>query len=140
MRSASSTDRQRLQRWLKAPTTPQRVARRSHIVLLGVDGMCEQDIAAKVGVSRPTVRLWLSRFDTLGVEGLLHDAPGRGRPPSLDPALVRQQLAEGGLVDTEGKPVSLRRAASSLGVSLSALWRALKRGDKVTTSVSRRWH
>jgi transposase len=127
MRSASSTDRQLLQRWLKAPTTPQRVVRRSRIVLLAIDGMREQDIAAKVGVSRPTVRLWLSRFDKLGVEGLLRDAPGRGRRPSLEPAQVRQQLAEGGLLNAEGKPVSLRRAAVFLRTSPSALWRALKK-------------
>ena len=127
MRSASSTDRQLLQRWLKAPTTPQRVVRRSRIVLLAIDGMREQDIAAKVGVSRPTVRLWLSRFDKLGVEGLLRDAPGRGRRSSVDPAQVRQRLAEANMLTEDGNPVSLRRAAAFLGVSASALWRAMKR-------------
>jgi transposase len=127
MRSASAADRQLLQRWLKAPTTPQRVVRRSRIVLLALEGFREKEIALKAGVSRPTVRLWLSRFDKLGAEGLLRDAPGRGRRPSLDPAKVRQQLAEAGLLDAEGKPVSLRRAAAHLHVSLSALWRALKK-------------
>ena len=127
MRSASSTDRQLLQRWLKAPTTPQRVARRSRIVLLAIDGMREQDIAAKVGVSRPTVRLWVSRFDKLGVEGLLRDKPGRGRHASMDPSIARQRLAEANMLTEDGKPVSLRRAAAFLGVSASALWRALKK-------------
>jgi transposase len=134
MRSASPTDRQLLQRWLKAPTTPQRVVRRSRIVLLALDGLREQEIAAKAGVSRPTVRLWLSRFDNLGVEGLLHDAPGRGRRASLDSSMVYQQLAEGGLLDAEGKPISLRRAAAHLHVSLSALWRALKKASKQQSS------
>jgi hypothetical protein len=55
----------------------------------------------------------------LGVEGLLRDAPGRGHRPSLD--------GEADLLDAEGKPVSLRRAAAHLGVSSSALWRALKK-------------
>ena len=130
MRSASPNDRNLLQRWLKAPTTPQRVVRRSRIVLLALEGLREQDIAAKAGVSRPTVRLWLSRFDKLGAEGLLRDAPGRGRRPSLDSTKVHQQLAEAGMLDAGGKPVSLRRAAAHLGVSLSALWRALKKVQK----------
>jgi transposase len=127
MRSASSTDRQLLHRWLKAPTTPQRVVRRSRIVLLGLEGLPEAEIAVKAGVSRPTVRLWLGRFEKLGAEGLLRDAPGRGRRSSLDPVRVRQRLTEGGLMDAEGKPVSLRRAAAFLGTSPSALWRALKK-------------
>jgi transposase len=130
MRSPSSSDRLLLQRWLKAPTTPQRVARRSRIVLLALEGLREQEIAEKAGVSRPTVRLWLSRFDKLGVEGLLRDAPGRGRRPSVDPAKVQQQLADAGMLDAEGKPVSLRRAAAFLGTSASALWRALKKVPK----------
>jgi transposase len=116
-----------LQRWLKAPTTPQRVARRSRIVLLELDGLREQDIADAVGVSRPTVRLWLSRFDKLGVEGLLRDAPGRGRHASLNPSEVRQRLADAGMLNPQGKPVSLRRAAAFLGVSASALWRAMRK-------------
>jgi transposase len=127
MRPTSSSDRNQLQRWLKAPTTPQRVARRSRIVLLALDGVRERDIAAAVGVSRPTVRLWLSRFEKLGIEGLLRDKPGRGRHASLDPAIARQRLAEANMLTEDGKPVSLRRAAAFLGVSASALWRALKK-------------
>jgi transposase len=130
MRAASTNERQLLQRWLKAPTTPQRVVRRSRIVLLALDGLREQDIATKAGVSRPTVRLWLARFEKLGVEGLLRDAHGRGRRPSLDASTVHQQLADAGLLDPDGKPLSLRRAASHLGVSLSALWRTLKKAPK----------
>ena len=127
MRPTSSSDRNQLQRWLKAPTTPQRVARRSRIVLLALDGVRERDIAAAVGVSRPTVRLWLSRFEKLGIEGLLRDKPGRGRHASMDPSIARQRLAEANMLTEDGQPVSLRRAAAFLGVSASALWRALKK-------------
>jgi transposase len=130
MRPTSSSDRNQLQRWLKAPTTPQRVARRSRIVLLALDGVRERDIAAAVGVSRPTVRLWLSRFEKLGIEGLLRDKPGRGRHASLDPSIARQRLADANMLTAEGKPVSLRRAAAFLGVSASALWRALKKAPR----------
>jgi transposase len=116
-----------LRRWVKAPTTPQRVVRRSRIVLLAIDGRHEADIAEAVGVTRSTVRLWITRYHQLGAQGLLHDAPGRGRHALLDPAVVRQQLALAGLLDAKGKPISVRRAAAALGVSASALWRALQK-------------
>jgi transposase len=124
----TSTDgRHLLERWLKSPTTPQRVARRSLIVLLALQGLRQDGIAAAVGVSLPTVKLWLDRFASFGPSALLHDAPGRGRPASLNPTTMRDQLRTAGLLDTTGKPVSLRRAAMFLGVSTSSVWRALKR-------------
>ena len=137
MRDVSPADRQRLQRWLKAPTTPQRVVRRSRIVLLAADARREADIAAAIGVTRATVRLWIDRYHQLGAEGLLHDAPGRGRHASLDPAVVRQQLAAAGLLDAKGKPISVRRAAAALGVGASALWRALQKAPPSDRDQSR---
>jgi transposase len=124
---ALKDDRHLLERWLKSPTTPQRVVRRSRIVLLALQGFRHEAIAAAVGVSRPTVKLWLGRYATLGANALLQDAPGRGRRASLDPAIAREQLKAAGLLDAEGQPVSLRRAAALLGVSPSSVWRALKR-------------
>jgi len=109
-------DRQLLERWLKSPTTPQRVARRSRIVLLALAGFREEAIAGVVHVSRATVKLWISRFTARGAAALLHDAPGRGRHPSLDSALAHEQLKSAGLLDAGGHPVSLRRAAAFLSV------------------------
>jgi DNA invertase Pin-like site-specific DNA recombinase len=123
-------DRHLLERWLKSPTTPQRVVRRGRIVLLALQGFRQEAIAAAVGVSRPTVKLWLGRFAAFGAGALLHDAPGRGRHASVDSATVRDQLKTAGLLDAQGEPVSLRRAASFLGVSTSSVWRALKRDDR----------
>jgi len=122
-----SDDRRILERWLKSPTTPQRVVRRSRIVLLALDGFREDSIAGAVDVSRATVKLWLARFAAGGVGALLHDAPGRGRHAALDSTTVRERLKAAGLLDAQGKPVSLRRAATFLGVSASAVWRALKK-------------
>ena len=95
-------DRQLLERWLKSPTTPQRVARRSRIVLLALAGFREEAIAGVVHVSRATVKLWISRFTARGAAALLHDAPGRGRHPSLDSALAHEQLKSAGLLDAGG--------------------------------------
>ena len=47
------------------------VATRARIVLWWAEGRAKVEIAALAGVSRPTVDLWLSRFDVESVAGLL---------------------------------------------------------------------
>jgi transposase len=120
-------DRAQLEQWVRAATTPQRVVWRSRIVLLGLDGHSASEIAAQIGVSHPTVRLWLRRFANAGANALLHDAPGRGRHPLIDPATLMTRLREAHLVGADGQPTSLRDAAKYLGVSASTVWRALRK-------------
>ena len=120
-------DRPQLEQWVRAATTPQRVVWRSRIVLLGLDGHSAAEIAAQIGVSHPTVRLWLRRFATAGAPALLHDAPGRGRHPLIDPATLMARLREAHLIGADGQPTSLRDAAKYLGVSASTVWRALRK-------------
>ena len=124
------TDRALLERWVRAGTTSQRVARRSRIVLLALDGV--DDIAARVGVSPRTVQLWITRFQLGGAEALLHDAPGRGRHAALDPATLIDRLRQANLLLADGHLLSLRRAAAFLHVSPSAVWRALRKADCAT--------
>lgn len=116
-----------LRHWVRAPTTPQRVVTRSLIVLSALDGLSVDDIATEVRVSPATVRLWIARFEEHGSEALLHDAPGRGRPASLTPDAIHGRLRDANLVRPDGEPISLRRAAKFLGVSASAVWRALRK-------------
>ena len=79
----SAVQQRELERLIKAPTTSQRVARRARIVLVRAEGRTQLATAAQLGVSRPTVIRWERRFAALGVEGLLRDAAGRGRKPSI---------------------------------------------------------
>ena len=116
-----------LRHWVRSPTTPQRVAQRSRIVLLFLDGRGTQEIAASLGASRSTVRLWTKRFAVCGPESLLHDAPGRGRHAIMTADVMRQRLREANLLRADDKPLSLRRAAEFLGVSATSVWRALDR-------------
>jgi transposase-like protein len=127
VQAAASDLRAVLQRWVRAPTTPQRVALRSRIVLLALDGLREDEIAARLHVSRPTVKLWMRRFARHGPEGLVHDAPGRGRHPSMSPSTMWNRLRQAKLLGPDGLPVSIRRAAAFLGVSASSVWRASKK-------------
>lgn len=66
------------------------VATRARIVLWWAEGRAKVEIAALAGVSRPTVDLWLSRFDTGGVAGLLDRR--RGAPREQMPAAIRGRI------------------------------------------------
>jgi len=125
-------DRRTLEHWVRSPTTPQRVVRRSRMLLLAVRGLSASQIAAQCGVSPTTVKLWLSRYEREGLTTLEHDAPGRGRRSALD-AGFRDRLREANLLDDTGQPLSLRRAAAYLGVSASAVWRAIKKATQPGT-------
>jgi transposase len=122
-----------LERWVRAGTTPQRLVCRSRIVLLMLDGVRTDEIAEHLGVARGTVRLWISRFKGGGPEALLHDAPGRGRHARLESQTMTDVLRNANLLDRDGRPISLRRAAAALGVSASAVWRAMKRSAQRTS-------
>jgi transposase len=120
-------ERAELERCVRASTTPQRVVWRSRIVLLALDGLTCHEIASRISVSLPTVRLWLRRFASQGASALLRDAPGRGRRRVLDPSTMMSRLREAHLLGEDGQPTSLRAAARQLGVSPSTVWRALQK-------------
>lgn len=109
--------------------SPQRLARRSQIVLLWLDGLKPAAIAERLEVSIPTVNLWISRYGRGGVESLRRDAPGRGRRATIEAGEMMARLARAKLLDATGRPVSLRRAAAFLKVSPAAVWRALRKTD-----------
>jgi transposase len=75
----TTAERRTLEKWVRARTTPQRVALRSRIVLLLADGLPQREVARRLGVSRHTVGLWRSRYFEGGTGALTHDRPGRGR-------------------------------------------------------------
>jgi transposase len=71
--------RRELARLLKAPSTPQKIARRCRIVMLAAEGLDNDKIAAELSTSPPTVGLWRQRFVDLGLAGL-EEAPRPGGP------------------------------------------------------------
>ena len=85
----SDEQREHLERWVGAQKTPQSVAVRARIVLLAGEGESNSQIARVLGVSRPTVILWRSRFAADGVAALAETRPGRGRKPSISSAKVK---------------------------------------------------
>src|SRR5918993_3611490 len=59
--------------------TPAPVATRARIVLWRAEGRQKKEIAAMAGVSRPTVDLWLKRYEADGIAGLIDRPRGAGR-------------------------------------------------------------
>ncbi len=94
----SESDIKQAQQWSQAHGTPQQVALRCRIVLESAPGLSDTGVAAKLGVSRHTVRLWRGRAAAEGVGAVWRIAEGRGRKAhyglAAKEAVIRATLAE----------------------------------------------
>ncbi|MEW6350934.1 MAG: helix-turn-helix domain-containing protein [Thermodesulfobacteriota bacterium] len=121
-------DRHLLETWVRAGTTPQRVAFRAQICLLAAEGYSTGAIAQRMSTSRPTVLLWRKRFEELGPNGLVKDAPRGPSPRRLDDATTKAILDTTLNAVPPGAPHWTTRAlAKVLGVSnatVARVWKA----------------
>jgi len=79
----SEAERSTLEGWVRSSTMQAGLARRARIVLLAAEERSNTEIADMVGVSRPTVLHWRSRFEVGGSAALVDlDRPGRPRTVS----------------------------------------------------------
>jgi hypothetical protein len=76
-----------LERLTRSNTVSASAAQRARIVLLAADGVANYVIAERVGVTRPTVNLWRSRYAERGLAGLA-DIKRPGRPRTVDRAKI----------------------------------------------------
>jgi transposase len=81
-----------LDTWTRSRTLPTRAVERAQIVRLAAAGVSNQEIAQRLGLSRPTVQLWRERFLALRLPGLAKDAPRPGRLPRISDAKIRAIL------------------------------------------------
>src|ERR671912_361310 len=80
-------DESTLRSWVRASGIRAGLAQRARIVLLAGEGLSNTEIAARVGVSRPTVLHWRDRYVEGGL-GALEDRKRSGRPRRVDAAQV----------------------------------------------------
>lgn len=86
----TTEQRNTLETWVHAGTTPQRVVLRSKICLLAAEGLSNNAIAEQLDTSRPTVLLWRERFAKRGVIGIAEDAPHGPSARRLDAKKVKE--------------------------------------------------
>ena len=119
-------EKRELERRVGALTTPARDCIRAHIVLLRSEGVGQQDVASRLGVSAPSVTKWSQRFDQEGLDGL-KDKPGRGAKPSIPLATVRRVVEEAGKAPPGRQRWSTRSLAREVGISphsVARIWRS----------------
>ena len=137
----SLTDEQRatLERWVRQPTTEQRLVLRARMILLLDQGKSNEAIGRQLGVRAATVSRWRSRFAKRGTDGL-YDKPRSGPRPKYSSDTERRVLD---LLD-EPPPKGYaqwngRLVANALGdVSVDQVWRIL-REQKIRLQRQRSW-
>lgn len=120
----SEQEREKLLRLARGRNTAQKVVLRAKIVLKVMEGLKKKHIAEQLGTSRPTVNLWIQRYEEGGTEALQIDASRPGRKPK------RSEEKEKVIVDAtlHSKPAnathwSVRLMAEAQGVSRMAVHR-----------------
>ncbi len=79
---------------MRAKTSPQRVVLRSRICLLAAEGLPNNASAHRWEPSRPTVRLWRTRFNEAGSVGSVRGCPAWASAHRLSPRKVRASVAQ----------------------------------------------
>jgi transposase len=102
-------------------------AQRAEIVLLAADGLNNSAIAAKVGVTRQTVRTWRERFARHRLDGLC-DEPRCGAPRKIGDdqieAIVVKTLEEKPKGATHWSTRDMAKASGVSASSVQRIWRA----------------
>lgn len=80
----STGDRTRLEAMARAYTSPYRDVVRAKIVLYAVEGLGNDEIAARLDTPRQIVSKWRKRFFEEGLAGL-EERPRGGRPAGFSP-------------------------------------------------------
>jgi transposase len=119
----SEDERHTLENWVKRRSTAQGLALRARIVLACAGGGSNIAVAARLGVSRTTVRKWRTRFLRERLGGLL-DEPRPGVPRTITDAQVEEVVVRTLEEVPDGATHwSKRELARRVGISPSAVLR-----------------
>ena len=113
---------QELERRVRASTTSGRDSIRARIVLMRSEGVRQQEVASRLGVSVPSVNKWSQRFDREGLGGL-KDKSGRGAKSSIPLATVQRVIEEAGKSPAGRGRWSTRSLAREVGISAHSVAR-----------------
>ena len=77
------TEIEQLKKLVKGRNTAQKIVLRASIILRYKEGGNKLSISKELSTSRPTVDLWIKRYEAKGIEGLLKDLSRPGRKPKI---------------------------------------------------------
>jgi transposase len=122
----TADETEQLERWVRRRKSAQALALRSRIVLACATGLTNQEVAAQLGVSMPTVGKWRSRFVESRLDGLV-DEPRSGRKPTI----TAEQVEDVVVATLESTPEhathwSRKKMAERSGLSKSTIGRIWK--------------
>ena len=92
LRELTSEEQKMIERLANSRTAEARLVERAQMIWQASQGFSVPAIARELGLHPQTVRDWLKRFNTHGVEGL-HDRPRGGRPATYSPEQVAEVIA-----------------------------------------------
>ena len=126
MLELSSEESDQLVRWSRRQKSSQALALRSRLVLACAEGLSNKEVAAREGVSMPTVGKWRSRFVESRLDGLVDD-PRPGRPATI----TADQVEDVVVATLESTPTnathwSRAKMAERTGLSKSTIGRVWK--------------
>ncbi len=123
----SEAERRTLENWAKRRKTAQGLALRARIVLACADGHSNTAVAARLRVSRTTVRKWRDRFLARRLDGL-GDEPRPGVPRTISDAQVEEVVVRTLEEVPEGATHwSKRELARQVGISATSVHRPVDR-------------
>jgi len=124
----SDAQRAELEAMVRAPSLTYRAVRQAEGLLWAADGVPNEEIGRRVGVSANTVRAWRASWAARGVAGVGAIAKGRGRKPWLAEGtvaeVVRVTLTE--VPDDTSTHWTTRTLAKKMGIgkdSVAKIWR-----------------
>jgi transposase len=124
----SDEEHSELERWLRSPTTEQRLAFRARVVLAAAKGEGSASIARREGVRLNTVSTWRMRFASGGIAAL-QDQKRVGRPRQYGAEVEQRILAKLDEPAPEGYATwnGTLLAQSLENIPADQVWRFLRR-------------
>src|SRR6202030_4681481 len=126
----STAGREQLAAIVADRNRPRKHVERAGIVLASADRHSAQQVAQRIGVSRPTVWRWQQRFAESGIEGLLRDKTRKpGKAPIAAETTARMVALTCTAPPHQATHWTGRAMAKAIGISVGSVqrvWRAHK--------------
>jgi transposase len=118
-------ERRVLEGWVRAPSTPQQMAKRAGVILVSAEGTSVRAMARQFGVSQMTVCQWRRRFAEERIAGL-HTRHRSGRPrqfTATDEARIVAATMKPPKAATHWSARSLARHLKVSHMTIHRVWR-----------------